>query len=383
MRPAGSTHLLPQATLPRLVMSTDTEPDNDLAELIAMAYESNCSAQGIQNFAERTAAYFDAPQIAISLWPVQPPDAILPITFGISPDTINATFSTRHEPGTLFARLDDMEVGDYFIADHSGNAAGTFHTMAGILHADESNRCLISLFREPTDQPFTKQDCTKLETLGKYFSRATDLNRKFIKLSFEHHTAYRILDDTPRGIVIFGRNSRVTYVNIEAKQLLDQKDGVYLQDDKLIIDEKSARDEITDFFTQVDQITENTTSRLMRTIPRESSRSQFQLLIYSLPFGKRRAALTNDESIAVAVLYDPLLVRDIKINVLQTFFALSIAESHLARHLYSGKSLADASAALNISVHTARSQLKNIFRKVGVKSQPALLKTLTQSLKDF
>jgi DNA-binding CsgD family transcriptional regulator len=54
-------------------------------------------------------------------------------------------------------------------------------------------------------------------------------------------------------------------------------------------------------------------------------------------------------------------------------FELSPAERRIVDHLVGGGDLREAAAALHISIHTARGQLKSTFRKTGRRSQGELM----------
>ncbi len=61
------------------------------------------------------------------------------------------------------------------------------------------------------------------------------------------------------------------------------------------------------------------------------------------------------------------------------FFGLSPAEARLTQQLALGQSMEDAAKALSISHNTAKTQLKKVFSKVGVKRQPELLQAIYAS----
>jgi DNA-binding CsgD family transcriptional regulator len=58
---------------------------------------------------------------------------------------------------------------------------------------------------------------------------------------------------------------------------------------------------------------------------------------------------------------------------LAVLFELTPAETRLVARLVAGDELRDAAARLHISLHTARTQLKAVYRKSGCRSQAALL----------
>ena len=64
---------------------------------------------------------------------------------------------------------------------------------------------------------------------------------------------------------------------------------------------------------------------------------------------------------------------------LRGLFDLTQAEARLVQHLSMGSSVDEASAALGISVNTAKTQLKRVFSKIGVKRQSELIQTVYSS----
>jgi len=59
-------------------------------------------------------------------------------------------------------------------------------------------------------------------------------------------------------------------------------------------------------------------------------------------------------------------------------FSLTPAETRLALNLKDGLTLAEAAAALDVSVNTARNQLRAIFDKLGLRRQSELVRALAQ-----
>jgi DNA-binding CsgD family transcriptional regulator len=101
-----------------------------------------------------------------------------------------------------------------------------------------------------------------------------------------------------------------------------------------------------------------------------------------VPFDKGQGALNPDETLAFLIIQDPTSYLKLKPELLKTFYNLSAAEARLAIVLYEDHSLPDAAALLHVSINTARSQLRGIFKKMGVASQAGLLKELAAGLKD-
>ena len=67
------------------------------------------------------------------------------------------------------------------------------------------------------------------------------------------------------------------------------------------------------------------------------------------------------------------LIMNESIDLLQRHFGLAPAEARLAVHLVAGETLRSAAVKLSISYETARTSLKNIFRKTGTCRQAELV----------
>jgi DNA-binding CsgD family transcriptional regulator len=70
------------------------------------------------------------------------------------------------------------------------------------------------------------------------------------------------------------------------------------------------------------------------------------------------------------------------IDLLQSHFSLAPAEARLALHLVAGETLRSAAVKLTISYETARTSLKNIFRKTGTCRQAELVVVILTALPD-
>ena len=81
------------------------------------------------------------------------------------------------------------------------------------------------------------------------------------------------------------------------------------------------------------------------------------------------------------MIYDPSSGLDLEVSVLENIYKLSSAEARLAQALYHGYRLPEASKSLGISINTARTQLRGVFKKVGVQSQAALMQEFAQGIK--
>ena len=105
-----------------------------------------------------------------------------------------------------------------------------------------------------------------------------------------------------------------------------------------------------------------------------------QAVLYRLPTGRNEAMLDRSLGLIACMIHDPEQAVAPSADSIRRFFRLTPAETNLAVALLRRHRLPEAAESLGISVNTARTQLKSIFHKLGVNSQPALMQRLTRTL---
>jgi DNA-binding CsgD family transcriptional regulator/PAS domain-containing protein len=367
-----------------------------LPDLVAEAYESACDLKGLQGWVNHLNEYFGSDGAALIIWPSKNDDDLNLITAGLSPDELRAQFENRHQSDSLFGRLavlapaETCIIADVFSDATPGSpdeesSPTQQHALAGVVIADEAHRCCLTLFRSGGQGEFSRSESDSLQVLMGYFERAVVLNRRFIDIFTQQKTLAAVLNSAPRGIITCGQNGQVTYVNNEARRIFSLADGVSLANKMVNFRDGHLRDQFSDFIEQARQTGDvpEKQERMSTIIERDSVSVPFQMMAYALPFNQGQAALFEDEALAVLIIQDATTNLQLRSELLQTFYNLTAAEARLAVALYKGKTLPEAADGLHISVNTARSQLRGIFKKVGVNSQSTLLQALTSGAKDL
>ena len=108
-------------------------------------------------------------------------------------------------------------------------------------------------------------------------------------------------------------------------------------------------------------------------VHRASGRLAYLLRVSELMNGH---AAPNFRSVSV---FEPALDSGTEREALSAAFGFTPAETRLALELLGGRTAQEAAAATRVSIHTVRTYLKRLYRKVGVRSQPALLVRLLQA----
>jgi len=359
-----------------------------LPELVAKAFEAACDADSMAEFLAGVAGFFGAQQGAILISPLHNPSDMLPITFSIEPERIREWFADGDKPGTGFNKFAPLRTGDTVLEnnshhqpDHQPNHRLT-HMLGGVVTFDERNRCFMVLWREADQPPFSGPEEETLRALMCYFRRAIDVNTRFVKIYCEHQNAIMVLDQAPRAIIILGQNGQPTYQNLEATRVLSKNDGLTMDQSGITIDDEDANRKVSTFLEQIrgEKPAQFNAHQLATVATRKSGVAPFKLIMYALPYKPTQALLNSDQGLAILVIYDPESFNDLDTSLLHNFYKLTRAEASLAHSLFIGQSLPEASDQLGISINTTRTQLRSIFKKVGVHSQAALMQEFAKSV---
>ncbi len=101
-------------------------------------------------------------------------------------------------------------------------------------------------------------------------------------------------------------------------------------------------------------------------------RTRAQALVSGAPLSAAESG-AYPASVAALIWVTPVVPNADAACDLAKLFSLTLAEQRLIARLIAGEDLRDAALALNISLHTARTQLKTVFDKTGLHKQAALL----------
>ena len=367
-----------------------------LPELVARAYEAACAPDGWPDFVRDTTDYFGARGGVFLIWRHAPNEHLVPMTHGIDPAEVDDWFGLRNYPGSLFHRLSQTGAGEIFEqagGDQQGWPDG--QTLAGIVECHHDSICAVVLTGDTRHTTFSPADHDALGTLVGFLHRTRRIHQQFIGLMTENRIAHQIMDSAPRGIAILGRGGQLLCVNAEARRILSHEDALSDCDGRLQVADPVASEQIEHFLNATDrpgqdeaEATDGNDRTQQPELPRSlglrinrnGSATPYQLVLYRLTAQVSQVVLEPHDGIAVAVIHDPAAAALPTDDLLAVFFDLTPAEAHLAQALCQGLSVPEVAEQLSVSVHTTRTHLRNIFHKVGVHSQHALVQRISQSL---
>jgi DNA-binding CsgD family transcriptional regulator len=178
-----------------------------------------------------------------------------------------------------------------------------------------------------------------------------------------------ILDRLDRGVVLLDADGAVLDANNLAQRVLASSTGLSVRKGRLCFAD-SALDERFNRLLRAGSRVGAGAAALAVCIRRNGAAPHRVLISLFQPSG---AAFSVK---FVALIYAPDEQRQISVDVLAQLYGLTRAQADVARKLYAGHSVDETAEALDLSLNTVRTHLKQIFSKCEVQSQAELLHTL-------
>jgi len=181
-----------------------------------------------------------------------------------------------------------------------------------------------------------------------------------------------ILDKLDRGVVLLDARGRVLDANSLAVRVLEAGDGMALRSGRLVFADAALDLRLSRMIAQYGGGAAGATAVIAARVCRSGGAS-YRVVVTPVP----RDADERDVAF-VALIYAPDELREISTDVLRELYGLTPAQAQVARSLFSGRSVEESAAALNLSLNTVRTHLKHIFTRCEVQSQAELLHLLAQ-----
>ena len=275
--------------------------------------------------------------------------------------------------------LDDQELmtSDYYL--HYLQPINLFRILGVDTAEPGGMMARLRFSRQHTESAFTPQDRDLLALITPHLRRAIQIYAKLNRMTSERDVYAGAVNQLSVATIILDEQGRLLNSNAVAKALLAQKGGLSLRDEHLYIEGRDINKELQqalDIIIKAQQSGATSVVRALR-VPRPACRSDLGLVIRPVPASQWSEGQSSP--CAAVFISDPDLEESASQQVIGDLFELTPAEAKLAILLARGLSLAQASAAQNISQHTVRAQLKSIFAKTGVSRQAELVRLVLKS----
>jgi len=216
---------------------------------------------------------------------------------------------------------------------------------------------LLAVCRPPTARRFAGSEIRRLQTILPHLQAALRIKRHLVGRELRAAALEAALDELSVGVVIATRSGRVSYANRSAEatmRMMSEGNGAAAPGRRMreVIERPDGR--------------RHALSR---------GPSQRPVIVRAVPVSGRAAEqlLPNSECQVAVFLRDPDRNEATRRPELMTSLALTPREASLAELLAQGMTLTEAANALGITRESARTHLKHIFSKAGVRRQAELV----------
>lgn len=256
---------------------------------------------------------------------------------------------------------------------------GVLHILGADTTTPEGLHASLRLSRGPDERAFGRRERLLCERLLPHLARAIRIHGRLNRMASERAVYASAVDRLAVASLLLDDQGRVLDCNSVAQQLLDERDGLLVQDQRLQLSDRRAQQTLQGLIAAALSTRQQQETTVVRTcrVPRPSGRRDLGLILRPVPLP---AYADAPSAPAIAVfLRDPEQNREASAGDLASLFGLTPAEAALALALAGGLSIADAAGELGISPHTARAQLKSVFAKTGASRQAELVRLILKS----
>jgi DNA-binding CsgD family transcriptional regulator/PAS domain-containing protein len=263
-----------------------------------------------------------------------------------------------------------------FYNDHLRTNEDLFHFCGAVLQMDGAAIGSLGLLRTRRAGPFNRNHIRLMRILLPHAQRAVQLHSHFLRLRDRCDMLETALERVTTGVVFVDAAGSVLFANRTANALLCRSDGLISGRDGL----RSANVSETTRLQRMIRGAANTGSgnglssggvvQISRAFPR------LPLTLLIAPAPRVVPGLHPYHPAAAIFITDPDQRAVPDGEIFRRVYGLTRAECELACHLADGATLHTAAEQRHVTISTARSQLKSIFRKLNVSTQSQLVRLI-------
>jgi DNA-binding CsgD family transcriptional regulator len=229
-------------------------------------------------------------------------------------------------------------------------------------------------------RPFAAWDLAWLDRLVPHLEQAYRVHARLRGHLLRENAYERVLDRFPTGTVLLNAEGRVLTSNRAARRIASLNDGFSLEDRRVFAT-----------VPESDAVFQRAVCALLErpfeahpaperglTLERPSGLRPFDVMVSPLFAGSAVGML--DDAFAAIYITDPEFRQLEMRSLLGAFHRLTNAEIELAALICGGETLKASALARGVSIHTARTQLRNIFMKTSTRRQAELVRLVKGGL---
>jgi DNA-binding CsgD family transcriptional regulator len=239
---------------------------------------------------------------------------------------------------------------------------------------------MISVYKPVRSRPFTPLAKEVARLLNPHLSRSLGMMYRLQDAEFQVASSRAAIDRLASAIILLGNNGSPVFINRAAQHILDERDGLLLQE---------APGRPTSLAAQTPELTARIRHAIATALkaesaevphfahgvrlPRSSGRPPLALSVSALS-ARNEFGTGSEAPGAIAFVYDTSGPPPANSRLLRDVYSLSEAEAAVVTGLCSGQSIAEIAKSRGVSEHTIKTQLDAAFAKTGTNRQADLIR---------
>jgi DNA-binding CsgD family transcriptional regulator len=373
--------------------------DNDLmslekfSELVASIYVGPLEMPPWKTFLEQIKVALNASFVTLILRPPSAEQSSIMVVAGPTTVDIQAQYDSKYFAFNPFVNLphDHVQVASELLGESAWLESVLYreylkpidilHMMGADLQPSEKGEnCQVRFNRSHTQAPFGDRDKALFALVLPHLKQSVKLFAYLDQIEIQKKLFANTIDRLQVGSVMIDKSGQILSINNLAQALLDEKDGVRLEDNLIKADYHEENVQLQKLITQALASKPSDPPGLIEAvaISRPSGKSKLTILVHVIPAGEWSDAWSPPK-IAI-FLRDPEQKAKSSIEVIQQLFDLTHAEALLSLHMANGMTLDEVAVKLSIRRNTARAHLRAIFSKTYVTRQSTLVRLILNSV---
>ena len=237
------------------------------------------------------------------------------------------------------------------------------HSIAAITSQSPDRIIVCSTLRPGFQGPFTEDEVAFYESLLPHLRRAVLTGERIAGIFNAGQEVLALLEHSPNACILLDRALRPVFVNRSAREILNSGGGLSLERGMLA----ASRMEDTGCLHKL-------IARAVAAHPSGGEMAIFRergqpVLILVSPIQPRYQSPLPPQAVVAVWINDPDRRPASPVQRIRSLFGLTRAEASVAAELANGLSVYEIADTLQISRHTVRNHLKQIFEKTGARRQ--------------
>lgn len=234
---------------------------------------------------------------------------------------------------------------------------------------------VIHIYRSKDGDNFSFEDQRHLSLLLPHVKCAMQINNRVNVMSQGQLLTLSALDQLSLGIIIVGTGGIVRFTNKTIDRMLRSELGIKIRRGHLVLENSTAHQLLQKAIEDAHKAAGGNLFKAGTMIPLCNNFEKPISLLVS-PFSSGPVEGWPLGPVAAVFINNPEERRGLREESISKLYALTPAEARLTKALLDGERLQDYAERVGISLHTAKTQLKQVFSKTGHGRQSDLVRDI-------